>query len=83
MHSAVEALAEMAVALYGNIPGDTALTNLSANWQGFRSRQRALGLMTDLLKSEKLALESLQAAVDAHGKSSAPQNSPGARRRGR
>jgi len=83
MHSAVEALAEMAVALYGNIPGDTALTNLSANWQGVRSRQRALGLITDLLKSEKLALESLQAAVDASGKSSAPQNSPGASRRGR
>lgn len=69
LHSAIDALASMSLALYGSAPGNAAMDSLQVNWNGIRARREALEQLSELLKSEKLALESLGVAVTAHEKS--------------
>ncbi|HWO58328.1 MAG TPA: hypothetical protein VNN55_12250 [bacterium] len=79
LHTASGTLAELANALYGDATGSI---DLARQWKNARARGHALQLLGDLLKSEKLALESLTAAVTAHDKSDAPA-ARNSRRRGR
>ena len=69
MHSAIDALTSMSFALYGTVPGGVAMDSLQVSWNGIRARREALEQLSELLKSEKLALESLGVAVAAHDKS--------------
>lgn len=66
LHSAIAALSTASMALYGATPQSSVIDTLTANWMGLRPRRRALEAMTDLLKAEKLATESLQIAVTRH-----------------
>ncbi len=81
MHSAIDALASMSLALYGSAPGDAVMDSLQVNWIGIRARREALEQLSELLKSEKLALESLGVAVAAHEKSVQKPATSRARRR--
>ncbi len=66
MHSSAASLGDMALALYGSMPDASAIDSLRVNWDGIRPRRRALELMTEILKSEKLAMESLHTAAIKH-----------------
>lgn len=84
IHSVVTSLMDMAAALYGNPDGFTSPDSLAARWGEIRPRRRALEMMSELIKSEKLALESLQIAIAAREKTTTPAKPASeARRRGR
>lgn len=78
MHTASSVLSELAVTLYG-APAESGMVDLSRTWNSPHARGRALQLVGDLLKSEKLAMESLAAALAAHDKPA----SSSTKRRGR
>jgi hypothetical protein len=82
IHSAINMLTEMSTSLYGAITQPSVMDTLTVNWAGIRPRRRALEAMTDLLKAEKLATESLQIAVARH-EELAVKPAPKPRRRGR
>lgn len=82
LHSAIAALSSVSTALYGVTPQSSVMDTLTANWLGIRPRRRALEAMTDLLKAEKLATESLQIAVTRHDElAEKPAPTPRRRRR--
>jgi hypothetical protein len=80
LHSAISSLSSISTALYGPAIQAVVMDSLIANWMGIRARRRALEAMTDLLKAEKLATESLQIAVSRHDEL-AQKKSPVPRRR--
>lgn len=82
LHSAITSLTEISTSLYGASPQSSVMDTLTVNWMGIRPRRRALEAMTDLLKAEKLATESLQIAVARHEELAA-KPAPKPRRRGR
>lgn len=83
VHSSVSTLTEMATVLYGTAQTESVLDSLDVNWNGIRPRFRALELMTELLKSERLASESLESAVTEYEKLKASKPPVKPRRRGR
>lgn len=82
LHSAISALSSVSTALYGVTPQSSVIDTLTANWVGIRPRRQALEAMSDLLKAEKLATESLQIAVTRHDEL-AKKPAPAPRRRRR
>lgn len=82
LHSAISMLTEMSTSLYGATPQLSVMDTLIVKWAGIRPRRRALEAMTDLLKAEKLATESLKVAVTRH-EELAVKPAPKPRRRGR
>ena len=83
MHGAIATLSELASLLYGTPPKVIAIETPLMNSSNLQVKTRVLQLMTDLLKSEKLAMESLSSAVATHEKvrETRPPERPNRRRR--
>lgn len=82
MHGSVATLLELAGLLYDDSVSGEGLTR-SINLGNLQVQTRALQLVTDLLKSEKLAMESLGSALDERDKATAKPAVPRPKRRGR
>lgn len=82
MHGSVAALSELAELLYGDSGSGGGMAR-SINSGNLQVQTRALQLVTELLKSEKLAMESLGLALDAHDRATPKPAAPRPKRRGR
>ncbi len=82
MHGSVATLSELAELLYGDSgPGGGITQSISLG--NLQVQTRALQLVTELLKSEKLAMESLGSALEAREKATTKPAEPRPKRRGR
>ncbi len=83
MHGSVATLQELAVLVYGEPFVASGAAGGGFKLDNLQTRTRALQLVTELLKSEKLAMESLAIALDAHAKATEKPVPPHQKRRGR
>jgi hypothetical protein len=83
MHGGVTSLTKLDSLLYEEPLSGGGNSGRAINLENLQVRTRALQLISDLLKSEKLAMESLSIAVTEHEKSRIKDVNPRPKRRGR
>lgn len=83
LHGSVSTLSSLAESVYGTVGNTPAHRRQSLQLGNLQVRTRALQLVTELLKSEKMAMESLGIALGVHEKPRETIASPRPKRRGR